>query len=568
MKACSRTVNIGEEHIMYECPNCGSNLRFDIAAQQMLCSYCSTTVDPYSLQKDHDAEESNEYDVTVFTCAQCGAELLSEDTTAATFCSFCGSTAVLDSRVGKGRRPTHIIPFSRTKEDCKASYIKMMRRAIFAPRELKDPEYIEKFRGIYMPYWIYSFEKKGKISFQGSKSRQKGDYRITRHYNITSEVDAVYKGISFDAAAAFSDDLSGAIAPYGMDAGKRFTPAFLSGFYADAGDVDSSVYKQDAGELAAEDCFTKMAGESVCFRYHVKDRSNVDSLKRALYPQCTAAEAAMFPVWFLSYRKGDRVAYAVVNGQTGKAAADLPVDRRKYLIGSLILALPLFVLLNLRFTITPGTALILSALLAFVCALVSAHQMSQIRKKETRENDKGYAFLRQKGWYREYRGGSISQSRGRERSSYTDMVERHYSRSSQAIAKVIQIMIGAMILTFIMPAAMVFVAFRGGSEVAVMTVFIFCFVIAGIVGSKRWYKPGWKDSLKEMFPVLVKPVFAIILAFAIIIWNPVSDWFYYCGSSVSMAAVIWTLMDIIGRYNVLTTRKLPQFNKRGGDENG
>ena len=134
---------------MYECPNCGSNLKFDIAAQQMLCSHCSTAVDPYSIQKEHDAEESNEYDVTVFRCTQCGAELLSEDTTAATFCSFCGSTAVLDSRIGKGRRPAHIIPFLKTKEDCKAAYASMMRRAVFAPKELKDQEYIEKFRGIY-----------------------------------------------------------------------------------------------------------------------------------------------------------------------------------------------------------------------------------------------------------------------------------------------------------------------------------------------------------------------------------------------------------------------------------
>lgn len=71
-----------------------------------------------------------------------------------------------------------------------------------------------------------------------------------------------------------------------------------------------------------------------------------------------------------------------------------------------------------------------------------------------------------------------------------------------------------------------------------------------------------------MIPVLVKPVAAIVLALAIILWNPVSDLFYYGGSIVSMGAVIWTLMDIIGRYNVLTTRKLPQLNRRGGDENG
>lgn len=547
---------------MYECPNCGSNLKFDIASQQMLCSYCSTTVDPYSIQSDHDAEESREYDVTIFTCSQCGAELLSEDTTAATFCSFCGSTAILDSRIGKGHRPVHIIPFSKTKEDCKASYAKMMRRAIFAPKELKDEENIEKFRGIYMPYWVYSFEKKGQITFRGSESRQKGDYLITKHYDIVSDVDAAYEGISYDAAASFSDDLSGAISPYDMKSGKPFTPSYLSGFYADVSDVDSSVYEQEAEELAVEDCFSKLANDSICSRYHVKDQKNAYSLRNALRPKCTAAESAMFPVWFLSYRKGDRVAYAVVNGQTGKAAADLPVDRRKYVIGSLLLAIPLFIILNLRFTIRPNVALILSALLAFVCALISFSQMSRIREKETRENDRGYVYSKQENSRHANKTG-VDDSWV----NYAEIGQRKPSKKSGSSIKILQIMIGAMIFTFVMPFVMVFVAFRGSNAVALTAVFIIFFVLAYIISTDRLQQSIQKGSFKESLPVLVKPGAAILLSIVIIIWNPVSDLYYYGGAVISMGAVIWTLMDIIGRYNMLTTRRLPQFNRRGGDEN-
>lgn len=540
---------------MYECPNCGSNLKYDIAARQMLCSYCSTTVDPYSIKSDHNAEEHSEYDVTVFTCSQCGAELLSEDTTAATFCSFCGSTAILDSRISKRRRPAHIIPFSKTKEDCKASYARMMRRAIFAPKELKDQAYIEKFRGIYMPYWVYSFEKKGEITFRGSTSRQKGDYLITKHYDIVSEVDASYEGIAYDAAAAFSDDLSGAIAPYDINSAKPFTPPFLSGFYADAGDVDSSIYKHDACDLAAADGFDILADDSICAKYHVKDSGNAHSLRNALRPECTAAESAMFPVWFLSYRKGDRVAYAVVNGQTGKAAADLPVDRRKYIIGSLLLAVPLFALLNLRFTITPAVALILSALLSFVCILVSASQMSRIKEKETRENDKGYLYAKEQNnadddWV-----------------NYARIGQRQRSKQSDNVSKIIRAMVGAMAFSFLVPLVLVFVAFRGGNEITVTATLILFFALTVVLTSSKRKKSVHGCTPKEMLPVLIKPIGAILLAIAIVIWNPVSDLYYYGGSIISMAAVIWTLVDMIGRYNMLTTRKLPQLNRRGGDEN-
>lgn len=121
---------------MYECPNCGGNLKFDIARQQLYCEYCGTLADPYRVCKERDAEETvmpgedrEEYEATVFTCPQCGGEILSEDTTAATFCSFCGSSTILDSRISRTRRPSYILPFTRTKEDCRAAYGKMMRRA-------------------------------------------------------------------------------------------------------------------------------------------------------------------------------------------------------------------------------------------------------------------------------------------------------------------------------------------------------------------------------------------------------------------------------------------------------
>lgn len=479
---------------MYECPNCGSNLKFDIAAQQMVCGYCGTTVDPYSLQKE-DAQEKGEYEATVYFCSQCGAELLSEDTTAATFCSFCGSTAVLESRIGKGRRPVHIIPFSKTKEDCKASYARMMRRAIFAPGELKNQAYIEKFRGIYMPYWVYGFEKKGKISFRGSTSRQKGDYLVTKHYEIVSEVDAAYSGISYDAAAAFSDELSGAIAPYHMEAGKPFTPSYLSGFYADAKDVDSGVYIQDACEMVTEEGFDRMVRNRTCSRYHVKKAENREALKSALRPACTSAELAMFPVWFLSYRNGDRVAYAVVNGQTGKAAADLPVDRKKYLAGSLLLAIPLFLLLNLRFTITPGVSLFLAAFLAFVCAAVSCAQMTRIRERELRENDKGYVYGKGKT------GNRGNGSRG----DYEETGQRRIPGLSAGEIRLLQTVIGGALFMAFIPAAVSIAAVRSGSGLVISGVLLAGFALMRIVTLKRWQKPVRKGAVKEMLPVLAKP---------------------------------------------------------------
>lgn len=75
---------------------------------------------------------------------------------------------------------------------------------------------------------------------------------------------------------------------------------------------------------------------------HISTPVNSFSLSSAFGTKLEQTDSAMFPVWFLSYRNGSRVSYATVNGQTGKIAADLPVDIRKYFLGSLILALPIF----------------------------------------------------------------------------------------------------------------------------------------------------------------------------------------------------------------------------------
>ena len=75
-------------------------------------------------------------------------------------------------------------------------------------------------------------------------------------------------------------------------------------------------------------------------------------------------------------------------------------------------------------------------------------------------------------------------------------------------------------------------------------------------------KIDWKLKL----PFLLKPIIGIVVAILILIINPVSDIIYYLGAIFCMCMSAWMFVDIINRYNILSTRKLPQLNKRGGDE--
>lgn len=61
---------------MYECPNCGGNLRYDIPSKMMACASCDSKFDPYEVSERNGAQETeDEYEVTVFKCPQCGGDL-------------------------------------------------------------------------------------------------------------------------------------------------------------------------------------------------------------------------------------------------------------------------------------------------------------------------------------------------------------------------------------------------------------------------------------------------------------------------------------------------------------
>ncbi len=365
---------------MYECPNCGGNLKYNIRKQTLKCDHCDTTINPYDVTKECDAEESINYDVTIFTCPQCAGEILSMDETAATFCSFCGASTILDSRISKERRPAKIIPFTKTKTMCKNAYMKIANKSPFLPADAKDEKCIDSFRGIYMPYWVYDIKQQGPITLYGTKTSQSGNYQIIKDYEIRGEIDARYVGFSHDASAAFADSISEYLEPFDTTKARRFTPSFLSGFYADTSDVSEKVYRQQALEKAANNTVDRILRAKQLRSYGIKPVT--DKIVQT-HTQLDNATLHMFPVWFMSYRKGDRVVYATVNGQTGKVVADLPIDEKKFIHSSLLMAIPIFLILNLLFTLRPIITLGIVLALSAATLLFYVFEVRAIKKKES-----------------------------------------------------------------------------------------------------------------------------------------------------------------------------------------
>lgn len=117
----------------------------------------------------------------------------------------------------------------------------------------------------------------------------------------------------------------------------------------------------------------------------------------------------------------------------------------------------------------------------------------------------------------------------------------------------------------------------GGNAIETIYIFvivmIFMLVIPRVISIKRSMERGEASEertrvpFKEKLPTLWKPIAGIVAAVVILLINPVHDMYYYVGVIVCLVMVMWAFMDIVKRHNELTMRKLPQFNRRGGDEN-
>ncbi len=364
---------------MAHCPNCGGEVRFSIESQDLECQSCKTHYDPKDYNQTPEGMETDVYKTQVFTCPNCGAEIESTDLSATGFCAYCGSAVVFESRVKEEKKPQKIIPFQITKEQCKKIYLNKIRSFYYRKNDLEDSAYLERFVGFYLPYWLYNFAFHEKLQLEGRKQYQSGNYSIKEDYALSGFLQGEVDGIPFDASLRFDDNISGVIAPFSKEKMQDFSPNYLLGFYSEISDTEEQSYVGEAFAFLGEEVGRELMGEN---GFHSPDIL----LKKPFYPDAiektVSVDRAMFPIWFLSYKKGDRIAYAVVNGETGKIYCDIPIEERKFYWASFLLTIPIFIVLNLFFQISAVHLPIFTLILSLLLICLSELELHRIRERD------------------------------------------------------------------------------------------------------------------------------------------------------------------------------------------
>ncbi len=534
-----------------KCPNCNGTLYFDVKTQKLKCAHCSGVFEVEDYDRNNSAEESIIEDARLYTCKNCGAQLISANDEAVSYCSYCGSEAILESEISGVKRPKYIVPFKISKSQCKSIYQKKLKDKFYVPKEFKDPEFINKFRPFYIPYWMYTVSfREDPFEIKGHKSYTRGGYDYYEEYKIKARIrDNGMYGIPYDASRNFDDTIAEQIAPFNKKDLVKYHQGYLAGMYADAPNVDGQTYKDEvldkAAQVAVEDLKDDLHGITPVLPH----RRN--KLKEFLGAEYAGEDTIFLPVWFLTWRKGNRVAYAVVNGQTGKIHIDLPADMNVFMVYTAIGAAVLFVLLTLFVSVTSRFVIWFSALLLYLLGIRYHKELTEIRNRENHVFDKGYLLNDEK----ELPMSEKKRSR----------IRRRIRKDSGVFRIILYSILPFMFIIIFAVSGELFDLLVSQTGAIAMT---FLILILEFVRFLKQINVARYLRNKRSLLICFLGLGAVVYAFFVASMQPVEDWWYYLGGLICLFAACAMSIDLILRYNETSTRPLPSFyTRKGGNDN-
>ncbi len=338
----------------YNCKQCGAELYFDPKRGKLHCEYCGSDFDPseYDFQTEEEGKEDqviaqagNEgegieaaaagenakatddsvstSDLVVYQCPHCGAEMITSKKTVATTCVYCGRAVTLTGNVSGEFKPDYVLPFEVERKEVVEKYKELCGQSFLTPRLFTKESTIEKIKGMYVPYWLYTFDGTAAMDIHGEKIRSymTGDQEITEtsSYEVHEEGGGHFSRIPADAMKEMDNILMDSVEPFDFNKMKKFNPAYLSGFYTQQWDESPSENEPRAKARAKEVLSEEVADHAGKFTTKMIRSERYDWSNQKV-------EQAMLPVWVLyTNYKGKEYMFGM-NGQTGKMVGEIPKD--------------------------------------------------------------------------------------------------------------------------------------------------------------------------------------------------------------------------------------------------
>ncbi len=524
---------------MFPCPNCGGQLRFSAEKQQMKCVSCGELTDVDSYKPD-DSVGMDSVNTKIYQCPNCAGEIQLIDNDGMEFCPFCGTQATMQEHFSDEGVPKFILPFQINKKQAREKYRKLTEKILFAPDGLGDDENIDKLVGMYVPYHLYEYSINDEIIYKGETTRSTADYYITDYANVDVKVDVDSLKVPYDASQTLDDSIAAKLEPFPMDKLKSFNPNYLAGFFVENSTVDNDLYKDESLDKALSHLMTEVQQRSHGYTpsqgalYDVQTKLTNDL-------RYDETSGAYLPMYFLTTRYNDRVAYSMVNGASGNSYIDMPIEKRKMFSfaikfsGALFLLI-LFASFILDFSFKVKELCSYGALISSIIGYVGAVLANKTYRADNHLDDKGY-FV------------SLENVKEQSKKKKVKIKSQKSMSLNGTLSLALFVLIALSIFVGVMQDA--------GQFISILPVVLYPASFVLVIMSLFAVKKGNK---KVMLLGLIGWVYSV----GIRVINPPNDIYYYGALIIAFIIILISVNAIIDEYNRFATHPSPQFLKKGG----
>lgn len=333
------------------CPCCSAPLFYNTKTNHFKCEYCDSIFTLKDLENateakiEENAETETDYDVYIsYKCTNCGAEIVADENTSATFCLYCGNAAILKDKLAGKFKPDKMIPFKTDKENAIKAFKNLSKGRPFIPKGFISEKNINKITGLYVPFWLYKIKASGSLNAQGTKVKSwtSGDMHYTKKdfYDLERTGEMYYEKVPVDGSTRFNNEIMNTIEPFDYNYLIEFNYRYLSGFLSEKYDID----KEECFNEAKERVLT--SAKNIMYN-DMANYTNKTIISNTIQAENTNVEYALLPVWMVNVKYKEKFYLFAMNGQTGEFIGDIPLDKKKVVIYTILIFITVFLLVIL-----------------------------------------------------------------------------------------------------------------------------------------------------------------------------------------------------------------------------
>lgn len=332
----------------FSCKNCGSDLVYSPASQDLLCRNCGNHYPVMTSTKpihEYDFKQainelsrlrhkaSNDTLIPVIHCPSCGAEFSFKKTEHAGECPYCATPVIAGTAEARFIVPRSLLPFTIEKKQASQIFDDWIGSRWFAPSSLKDhSKRNEKLVGIYLPYWTYDSQTYNQYRGQrgityydrqvystvvnGRRVQQVRMVPRIRWTPVAGNINVHFDDVLIGATKTLPRTIINHLQPWDLQNLVPYSEEYISGFRSEIYQVTV-----DQGFLQAENVMERKIHQKIRFDIG-GDHQRISAVDTQ--HEKTSFKHVLLPVWSAAFKYRGKTYRYVINGRNGTIQGERP----------------------------------------------------------------------------------------------------------------------------------------------------------------------------------------------------------------------------------------------------